>query len=76
LLIKASNEDSYFIYDNSVYHLINASLKATDCNKVNKVEVYDSVEKCTKDISVSFVLNSNTVFGYLTQENIIRPKNK
>jgi hypothetical protein len=74
--MRSINEDSYFKFQEFVYHVINGSIKNTECIKISKIEVYDQVERCTKDILVSFKLGLDLVYGYLTNENIIRPKSK
>lgn len=74
--MRSNVEDSFFKFDGSVFHVQNGSIKYTLCNDISEIEIHENVEKCTKDILVSFPFNSSLVFGFLTNENIIRPKNK
>jgi hypothetical protein len=59
LRLHLFNENSYFKYENSVYHVINRSIRMTTCSDVKKIEIHEQVEKCTKDILVSFFLTQN-----------------
>jgi hypothetical protein len=74
--IRSFNEDSYFKFEGSVYHVVNGSVRNTNCELIDKIEVHEKVKKCNKDVLVSFYFESNLVFGYSTNENIIRPKSK
>jgi hypothetical protein len=76
LKMRSMNEDSYFKLDGSVFHVVNGSIKYTFCYEINEIEVHEEVDKCTKDILVSFYFENKLTFGFLTNENIIRPKNK
>jgi hypothetical protein len=76
LKIRSLNDDSYFKFESNIFHSIYGSIIKTSCQEVNKIEVHEIVERCTKDILVSFELDSKKVFGYLTSDKIIRQKNK
>jgi hypothetical protein len=67
-------QDNFFKLENQVYHALNGKIFLAKCSNVKKIFVYEELESCTKDLPVSFLLNYENTFGYLTNDRIIKER--
>ena len=81
LLLK-QGKNQYFVINNrnktSIFHYNNGLIYFTNCLQVQEIEVFEQVEKCTKDLFVEYVTVNSFVKnkGFLSQEGIIHSSGK